>query len=426
MKLSKCFKLAFNILRHSKLRSWLSVIGIVIGVASVIIIMALGEGMQRSVEQRLGSFGADIITVSAGFSRAAGSQARFMEAHDTFHGVERNNIGTTVKNLTNKEVQALKSISNIAYIQGTVSGRADIGYLDETTTANVKGVDTAVWKNIETTKLESGRYLVAGDKNVVVLSNRIAKKEFKTEIQLNKPITIEGKQFRVVGILKESSGMGSSGSIVIPIEAARTTLEDIGEKEFNSIEIKVKDVNIIDNTLDEINTRLMLVRAVNEKTKDFSVNSIKAIQETIEETLSIMTLFLTAIAAISLLVGAVGIANTMFTTVLEKTKDIGIMKSIGAKNRDILLIFLFNSGMVGLAGGIIGGIIGVLGSLLISSLLSGVIPAEGGVSYNSIAVVTPKIILLVLGISILIGILSGVIPAYNASKKNPVDALRYE
>ena len=207
----------------------------------------------------------------------------------------------------------------------------------------------------------------------------------------------------------------------MPIDTARNILEDVGDKKFNSIEIKIKDVDLIDETINQIETRLMLTRAVNERTKDFTVSSIKALQETISSTLGIMTLFLGAIAAISLLVGAVGIANTMFTTVLEKTKEIGIMKSIGAKNKDIMLIFLFNSAMIGLVGGIIGVVIGIIGSKAFSLLT---IRLMGGGSATGI--VTFKVVLLVFGFSILIGIIAGVIPAYNASKMNPVDALRYE
>ena len=134
-----------------------------------------------------------------------------------------------------------------------------------------------------------------------------------------------------------------------------------------------------------------------------------------------MTLFLGAIAAISLLVGAIGIANTMFTTVLEKTKEIGIMKSVGAKNKDIMLIFLFNSAMIGLTGGIIGSLLGILGSNLFSLFT---LRLMGGVSATTI--VTPQLVILVVGFSVLIGIIAGVVPAYRASKMNPVDALRYE
>ncbi len=418
MKLIKSLKLAFNILIHSKVRSSLSIIGIVIGVASVIAILSLGQGLQNNLNERLGGLGADIITVSPGASRATGSQAGFRE--NDFGG--GGGTSSEAKNITSKDVEALKLIPNIAKIEGTVSARADIDYLSETSAVNVKGVDTNVWKDIVTTKLDAGRYLSQGDTNVVVIGSRIASGRFKEDIQLNRQITIEGKPFRVVGILTASTGFGSdNNNIFMPIAMARITLKDVGEKEFNSIEIKVKDVAQIDDTLTQIESRLMLVRAVTAKTKDFTVNSVKETQASISQALTIMTLFLGAIAGISLLVGAVGIANTMFTTVLEKTKEIGIMKSVGAKNKDILLIFLFNSAMIGLTGGIIGSFFGVLGSDLFSLFT---LRLAGGVSAS--AVVSPQLVIYVVGFSVLIGIIAGVVPAYKASKMNPVDALRYE
>lgn len=419
MKLIKSLKLAFNILIHSKVRSSLSIIGIVIGVASVIAILSLGAGMQQSLNERLGSLGSDIITISPGASRASGSQAGFRD--DDFGGRGRTTISET-KNITSKDVEALKLIPNVGKIEGTVSKRADVGYLSETSSFSVKGVDPKVWKDMVVSKLEAGRYLSQGDTNVVVIGSRIASGRFKENIQLNRQITIEGKPFRVVGILKASTGFGSDDSnIYMPIDTARITLKDVDAKALDSIEIKIKDVNQIDDTLAQIESRLMLTRAVNDRTKDFSVNSVKEMQESISQTLTIMTLFLGAIAAISLLVGAIGIANTMFTTVLEKTKEIGIMKSVGAKNKDILLIFLFNSAMIGLTGGIIGSLLGILGSEVFSIFT---VRLMGGVSATTI--VTPQLVILVVGFSVLIGIIAGVVPAYRASKMNPVDALRYE
>jgi len=423
MKIHKCLKLAFNMLHHSKIRSWLSIIGIVIGVASVISILALGEGMQQDLEMRLGSLGADIITVSPGASRATGGMGGFRRGDFN----ERDDNDNDVKNLTNNDVQALKLVSNVKYVHGTISQRGDVGYLEETMSSTVKGVDTQIWKNMENSKLESGRYLSQGDKNVVVIGYNIAHDRFKQDIQLNRQITIEGKPFRVVGILEKASGMSSTDSVIfMPIEIVRITLEDIDKKKLDSIEIKVENVDLIEETVANIESRLMLTRAVNAKTKDFTVSSVQATQESIQATINTVTLFLSAIAAISLLVGAVGIANTMFTTVLEKIKEIGIMKSIGAKDRDILLIFLFNSAMIGFSGGIIGAALGFFGSQLLSGFFSG--SGTGGMMrmMSGQGIVTLNTVLLVLGLSVLIGLLSGVIPAYRASKMNPVDALRYE
>jgi putative ABC transport system permease protein len=135
-----------------------------------------------------------------------------------------------------------------------------------------------------------------------------------------------------------------------------------------------------------------------------------------------MAIFLGSIAAISLLVGAIGIANTMFTSVLEKTKEIGIMKAIGAKNKDILMIFLLNSGLIGLVGGIGGIVLGIFGSGLISSMTS----TESGMNMFSNTAITPQLLIFALFFSVIIGMISGIIPAYRASKLNPVDALRNE
>ena len=419
MKLAKSLKLALKILLHSKLRSWLSIIGIVIGVASVIAIMSLGEGMQQQLESNLGGLGADIVTVSPGFTRATGAMGSFREMHG--HIAETNSENIT---LTNNDIQSLKLIPNINYIDGIVSKRADVSYLSKTAPVSISGVDTKVWKYVISTKLESGRYLSQGDKYVAVIGNDIAKNMFKEDIQLNRQIKIEGKPFTVIGILEASTGFGGSDrNIFIPIDIARTTLEDVGSKEFDSITIKVKDINLLDDTLMQIENKLMLVRAVNERTKDFSVNSVKATQETISQTLTTMTLFLGAIAAISLLVGAVGIANTMFTTVLEKTKEIGIMKAIGARNHDILMIFILNAALIGLVGGLLGIIFGTFLSGLLPSLMGTSLPlGRGGLT----TIVSLNSVLMALSVSVTAGIIAGIIPAYQASRLKPVDALRYE
>lgn len=424
MNILRYLNLAFNILVHSKLRSWLAIIGIVIGVASVIAIMSLGQGMQQELEANLGTLGADIVTVSLGNERASGPGGGFREMRDSEES--RDTSERVPKNLTNREVQALKLVPNIKYIGGIVSGRGDMNYLSETSGVSVQGVDTKVWKYMITTDLTSGRYLSQGDKNVIVIGSRVAEGTFKQDIQINRAVMIEGKPFRVVGILEASTGFGGGDrTVYMPIETAREVLEDIGDKnKFDSIVIKVNDANLLEDTEEQITNKLMLVRAVTEQSKDFTISSVKATQETISSMLSSMTLFLGAIAAISLIVGAIGIANTMFTTVLQKTKEIGIMKAVGAKNRTIMLIFLFNSAMIGLVGGILGGVLGIILSSWVPIMLgaASIMPGRFGLT----TLVTPELVGFVIGFSIFIGLVSGAIPAYRASKMNPVDALRYE
>jgi putative ABC transport system permease protein len=419
MRLNKSLKLAVNILVHSKLRSWLTIIGIVIGIAAVVAIVSIGEGMQQSVESRLGGLGADIITISPGGGRASAG----------FRGPPGHEQGstatvTTAKNITKKDVLVLQSVAGIEYIQGTVSERGEMYYLGEKATVSVDGVDPLVWKELTTSELESGRFLGPSDYNVVVVGSRIAKDTFKQPLTLNRMITIEDKAFKVVGILKESGGFGGNDNkIIMPIKAARDTLEDVGSDEFDSIVLKATNSDDVDQIIEDADKKLMISRHLTERGKDFSISSAKSTQETMSNITQTMTLFLGAIAAVSLLVGAVGIANTMFTSVLEKTKEIGIMKSIGAKNRDIMMIFLLNSAIVGLVGGLLG--------ICLGTCISSLLPLLGmrmmGMGREGMTtVVTPTLLFFALLISIGIGMVAGVIPAYRASKLKPVDALRYE
>ena len=425
MRLKKSLQLALNIFVHSKLRSWLTIIGIIVGIAAVVAIISISLGAQQQLEERLGSLGADILTISPGMQRATGFGFGG-EGGGPSGG--SSSTSSEAKNLTNKDITVLKSIPNVKYVMGQVSGQGDVVYSSKTAkNVRINGVEISTWKDITTEKLISGRFLTNGDMYSVVIGNRIATTMFEKEIPINSKITIEGKSFNVVGILEEGS------TIYMPLDIARTILEDVGEDEFNSISVKIEDVSISNQTVTDITKKLMLSRGIlSEKKKDFSVSNPAAMQQTIQQTLSTMTLFLGAIAAISLIVGAIGIANTMFTSVLEKTRDIGIMKSIGAKNLDILLIFLLNSGLIGLVGGIGGVILGTISSTAINAFAgvstSTTTRGAGGTFgfLGSSSVVSIQLIAGALLFSVLIGMIAGAIPAYRASRLNPVDALRYE
>ena len=432
MKPAKSFKLALNILMHSKVRSSLTIIGIVIGVAAVVAIMSIGEGMQKSLESNLGGLGADIITISPGSSRATGGFRDFGGGGPpgSIDVSTTRSTGSSVtqesNNLTIRDIQVLRSVDNEDIVTGTVSGSGEVYYLAETVSVSVTGVDPVGWNEITTSTLASGRFLTAGDYSSVLVGSRVASSMFKQSLAVNRVITIEDVNFKIVGILNESgSSMGGGGSdsgIIMPIEAARAVLDDVGTDEFDSIIVKLKDADLALDTASAINEKLMLSRHVTNKTKDYSVTSAVAMQETITSTMESMTTFLAAIAAVSLLVGAIGIANTMFTTVLERTKQIGIMKAIGAKNRDIMTIFLMNSALVGFVGGIIGVAIGYMASEVVVLPMMGGRMTGGGVGN----VVSAQLMLFGLSIAVGIGILAGLIPAYRASKLKPVDALRYE
>lgn len=408
MKLNKSLKHALNMVLHSPLRSWLTIIGIVIGVASVIAIVSIGEGMEQSMTEQLGDLGMDLITITPGFSRGG----------DMHFGPDREGgqqAADEETELSRTDVQALKGLSDIELIDTRIRGNVEVTYFGKSGSVSLTGVDQKIWSQITTDEVREGRMLDSADQNVILIGGGLADNFFDRPLGINKVITIEDSAFRIVGILDDQSN-----SIVMPIQISYQILDDKEKDVYDSIIVKIKDEDDLDAVVEKIENKLMIARHVTDKDRDFSVSSSKQANEMRAEMMSSVSSFLTAIAAVSLLVGSVGISNTMFTSVLEKTKEIGIMKAIGARNRDILTIFLFHAGLIGLAGGIIGVIFGIILSGAMPSLLGGLPLARGGtiVSFNTI--------LIALSVSFSVGIIAGFIPAYQGSKLKPVDALRYE
>ncbi|MBN1175116.1 ABC transporter permease [Candidatus Woesearchaeota archaeon] len=409
MKLHKTFKFALNMVLHSKLRSWLTIIGIVIGIASVIAIISIGDGMEASVnEQITNSLATDTLTITPGYSRAS-SFGPPGGGHRDFGG------GATSSNddnpLTDKDIQTLKGIKEIKIISPTISGNAKAYFMGNEGSVTIMGVDQKVWSEMVTDDLDSGRYLDSADSNVIVIGYSLANDYFDKTVGLNQVIQIEGVSYRVVGILES----GTRNNVYMPLNAAYAVLSDDKTKgEYDSIAVKLQDDALLNETTDIIEEKLSLSRHAIGDERDFSISDPTQFASMASDMTSTITTFLAAIAAISLLVGAVGIANTMFTSVLEKTKQIGIMKAIGAKNKDILLIFVFNAVIIGLIGGLIGLALGIFLSKL------------AGMALGINSIITFSTVSLAVLVSMASGLLAGFIPARQASKLKPVDSLRFE
>lgn len=413
MRNSAYVKMALNMLLHSKLRSWLTIIGIVIGVGAVVGILSLGDAMEEQVQSRLAEMDLTKIAISPGYTRA---MSNMPGPPDREGGMAADS------ELTDDDIDALQGIEGIQYIEGEISGSEDVDYAGENATLSITGVDPQVWKYMTTLETQSGRLLEPADKYVAVIGSEVATGIYDQDIGINQVITIKGKSVRVVGILAEEGGHGDS-SIYMPIDGAVNLIEDAEEGVFDTIMVKAQSEDLVDPVTEDITDKLMVSRHVmQEDDMDFSVTASKSMAESVTEMTSSMTLFLGAIAAVSLIVGAVGIANTMFTSVLEKTREIGTMKAIGAKNRDILMIFVFNSAMVGFVGGIFGVMLGAFISTLFPILGMTMMRSgdDTGISLS------PHLMLFGLVLAVVIGIVSGAVPAYRASRLKPVDALRYE
>jgi putative ABC transport system permease protein len=332
--------------------------------------------------------------------------------------------GVSTVNLTDKDLNVIKQVPGVIYANGMVSGRSEIILGNEKTSASISGVDTTLWRSIITTDLESGRYLQPGDSNAAVIGYSLAHTVFLQPITQNRPITIGGKTFKVVGIFVQSGGFGGTDNAVyMPADSARDVItETIARNQFTSITVKIADQNLADKVKADMEQKLMMSRHVNSRTRDFTVTAFASIQQQISSVTQAITVFLGAIAAVSLLVGAVGIANTMFMSVMERTRQIGLLKALGATDNEVMKLFLIESGLFGVVGGVIGITLGVLISVLISSIGLQMMGPSGTMT----TVIPPWLIIFSLAFSIIIGVLSGVMPARNAARMNPVDALRFE
>jgi len=414
MKIKDLVELSITNITHRKLRAWLTLLGIVIGVAALVSIVSLGQGLSTTVNSSLGDFGSDIITLSAGFNRASGGD---------FGGFRGRDFGvissTDSPELTKKDILVLKKNSNIKSIMESVSENLEVEYLSKKSTTQIQGINQQYWNDFYSYDFDSGRKLNVSDGYAVVIGYSVANTRFDKVITIGRKISIDGKSFSVVGILKEGE---SDNSIIIPLEVM-WGMTDKEKDTYSQIKAKLINEEGTETTIAELDAALLISRKVTASKKDFTISSPLAMQEQIQSITSTMTLFLAAIAAISLIVGAIGIANSMFTSVLEKIKEIGIMKALGATDGEVMKMFMIESALFGFVGGVIGVVFGMLGSALLGYLLSG---SGGPTAMLSNTSVTPEIVIVAILLSVGIGFFSGVLPARSASKLKPIDALRYE
>jgi len=421
MKYNDIMLMSLNSLTHRRLRSWLTALGIVIGVASVIALVSIGQGLQQSVQSQLGGLGANLISVTLGYQRAGGGFG---------FGGERTRTSSSL-NLTDSDIRTIRATPGILYVDGIVSGRADVSFSGETASLSIQGVDTSVWKFMVTTKLESGRYLSSGDAYAAVVGYNVAHGLYKHNLQLNSIIMIGGHSFRVVGILQSGGssfgGGGGESVIYIPKDNARQVTDtSLESNQYSSVSAQIIQSADVQTVVNQLTKNLMLIRHVTNNTRDFTVTSALSMQQSISSVTSTITYFLGGIAGISLLVGGIGIANTMFMSVIERTRQIGVLKSLGATSSEVMKLFLTESALLGLIGGIIGVVVGIALSELISVLgvRMGFFGTRGGGGLQT--VISPEIVFLVIGFSLLIGAVSGLLPARRAANLQPVEALRYE
>ena len=417
MKIVDILKLSIKNLSQRSLRSWLTIIGIVIGTATIISILSIGEGTRSNVLSQLSVFGQDVLMILPGTARTEGGD---------ISGLIRIMMqARSIRTLSNKDVNAIKYVEGVKSVVGEIIGVTFVTFGNERISASIRGVDTIRWKEMLNVEIGEGRNFQPNEKGVVILGYRIAKEGFSKKIGVGSQITIGNKYFKVIGILKESGAqIGLVDNVVfMNIEDAREILK-IESDQYSLINVKVSDISRIDEIINEIDKRLMNERKETPDKKSYTIISAKQIAQTAESIISTLNIFLGGIAGVSLIVGAIGIANTMFTSVLERTRQIGTLKALGAKNSEIMLMFLFESILIGFIGGLIGIFFGFIATGILNEISIRVFAQREIIT--SQAIITPNLIFIGILFAVIIGAISGIIPARRAAKLEPVEALRYE
>lgn len=403
---------SFRVIRRSKMRSFLTMLGIIIGVAAVIIIMSVGEGAKSLIFGQITSSGSNLVAVLPGKSDDSGPPASV--------------LGIVVTTLTDQDAKAIENsgFSAIAAATSYLRGADTISVEERKSDVSFVGVN-ADYLEVEDTDVASGQFFSPEEEGsaarLAIIGSQVAKDLFPDQDPIGKTIRIKQTPFVIEGVMKERGSKNfqdQDSQIFVPVTTAQKIL--LGVNYVNYIRIKVTDADQVNAVMDFTKNLLRERHNIdNPDNDDFSVRSTAQGLEILGTITTAITFFLAAMAAISLLVGGIGIMNVMLASVQERVKEIGLRKALGARSFDIVVQFLVETIMVTLTGGIIGIFIGVSFSYIIYRIVIAI-----GQSWAF--VVTWQSMAMGIGISILIGVMFGILPAQKASQLDPIEALRYE
>jgi putative ABC transport system permease protein len=416
LKFIESFFIAIRSLAANKLRSSLTMLGVIIGVGSVITLMSVGRGAEESITSTLEGMGTNLIYIASQTPGVEGLAA----------------MGMAQQSLTLSDAEAIaERIPSVLAVAPITENYAEVSVGDESSSAFIEAT-TPEYEQVVNYPVEYGQFIsarnVATRDMVTVLGAQVAEDLFPGEDPVGKRVRINGRQFNVIGVLESKGGqmMGVSmdSVVVVPITTYQSRLfpgQTIrGEDAVQQIGVQIADVDMADLVVADISDLLFQRHRITEEGKeDFLIMTQEQMVGMVQEITGLMTILLGAIASISLLVGSIGIMNIMLVSVTERTHEIGIRKAVGAKRRDILLQFLLEAAMLSL----VGGAVGIIGGWLVSWAVS-TFSGAAGITIN--AVVSADIVLLAISVSVFIGLVSGIYPAMRAARLNPIDALHYE
>ena len=395
-------------LRSRKLRSWLTMIGIFIGIAAVVSLIGLGEGLRVAITSQFGFLGSDVLSVQASGLNYAGPPGT-----GTVHPLT-DDLAGKIQKVNGVEVAINRYIET-----GTLefNDRQAIGMA----MSSPEGNKRKIFEDMMNLEVDDGRLLKDGDNFKVLLgANFKEDTTFGKGIKSGDKVLLSGHDFQVVGIMKKKGSFLFDSAVIINEEVLLDLFKDSDDNSVNVIGIKVIDEKNIKQVKEDIEKLLRKERDVKAGEEDFVVESPQQIVAALNSTLFAVQLFVYIIAGISLLVGGIGIMNTMYTAVLERTKEIGIMKAIGARNSSVFTLFAIESGFLGSVGGGIGIILGLIlayGMAFLGRLALGSDLIQAHVTFG--------LIFGALAFSFIVGMIAGITPAIQAARMHPVDALRH-
>jgi len=398
------FKIPVKEIRRRKLRSWLTLIGIFIGIAAIISLITLGQGLENAIEQQFSALGKDKL---------------FILPKGGFFG-----MGSS-EQLTSDDLEIIQKTSGVKLATGMGYAFARYEFNDLVHYGFISGISTdpeerALVGEAQTWKVGEGRNVRKGDKFKIVLGYEHSQNNiFEKRVELGDKMLIQDREFNVIGFLEKIGSPPDDQAGFIPLEAYEEVFNAKDELGFIIAQTHAGDDPLV--VAEDMEKELRDDHRLDEGDEDFEIQTPEQFAEAFGVVLDMVQIVLIGIASIALLVGGIGIMNTMYTAVLQRTREIGIMKAIGARNEHILYLFLVESGLYGFFGGLIGIVLGIgFAKLVELAFVIAVGPAFLSIKIDWMLVIGTLIF------SFLIGVLSGVAPARRASKLNPVDSLRYE
>lgn len=408
MKLLEIIEEALNTLRVNKMRTILAILGIVIGIGSVIALISLGQASQQSITNQIESLGSNLLTISPGSTQTGNVRGAA-------------GGGTTLTYDDAKAIETSPKITTVAKVSAEVSKRSQIITGQNNTNTQVYGV-TPVYSEIKKVEMATGLFISERDLEslgkVAVLGPQVVEDLFGDSAQnvVGQSIRIDKQTFKIIGVTKEKGGSGMTNqddTVYVPLTTAMKVL--YGQNYLSSISVEAKSEDVMVSAQDEVGYLLLERHKLSDPTKaDFRIMNQSDILSTASSITGTLTSLLSGIAAISLLVGGIGIMNIMLVTVTERTREVGLRKALGAKKKAIIYQFLTEAILLTVIGGVLGMILGIIISYVLSKIMS--LPFT--ISFSSIA--------LAIGVSGVIGVVFGWYPAKKASDLQPIEALRYE